>query len=107
MALVEDKSIDWTDLGGNVQRKIMAHNPEMMIVKVQMKAGAVGAMHQHFHTQASYIAGGVFDITIDGITNRLKDGDVYFVPSNLLHGALCIEDGILVDAFSPAREDFL
>ena len=105
--LVQDASIEWSDLGGNVRRKIMAFDDQMMIVKVEMQSGAIGALHHHIHTQASYVSKGVFDITIDGITQRLQAGDVYFVPSMLEHGALCIEDGELIDVFHPLRRDFL
>jgi len=28
-------------------------------------------------------------------------------PSNAMHGAVCLEDGLLIDVFSPAREDFI
>ena len=36
----------------------------------------------------------------------LKAGDVFHVPSNVIHGAVCLEKGVLVDVFSPMREDF-
>jgi quercetin dioxygenase-like cupin family protein len=29
------------------------------------------------------------------------------VPSNVVHGCVCLEAGMLVDVFSPHREDFL
>ncbi len=105
--LVSDELVPWEDLGEGIQRKVMAHNETMMIVKVQFEAGAVGALHQHPHTQASYVSGGVFDITIDGETQRLRAGDVYFVPADIIHGAVCIEQGELVDVFTPMRADFL
>jgi len=79
----------------------------MMVVKVAFEAGGVGAMHSHPHTQASYVASGKFEITIDGKTKTLKGGDVYFVPSDLVHGAVCLEAGELIDVFHPLREDFL
>ena len=105
--LIEDKEIDWIDLGGGIKRKVMAYDDQMMVVKVAFEAGGIGAMHSHPHTQASYVASGKFDITIDGKTKTLKGGDVYFVPSDLLHGAVCIEAGELIDVFHPLREDFL
>jgi quercetin dioxygenase-like cupin family protein len=105
--LIEDQEVEWTDLGAGIKRKIMAFNDQMMIVKVAFEPGAVGTLHQHPHTQASYVSKGTFDITIDGKTQRLVEGDVYFVPSGLIHGAVCIEKGELVDVFTPMREDFL
>ena len=105
--LVEDKDVEWLDLGGGIKRKVMAYDDQMMVVKVAFEAGGIGAMHSHPHTQASYVASGKFDITIDGKTKTLKGGDVYFVPSDLEHGAVCLEDGELIDVFHPFREDFL
>lgn len=105
--LVEEKDVEWLDLGGGIKRKVMAYDDQMMVVKVAFEAGGIGAMHSHPHTQASYVASGKFDITIDGKTKTLKGGDVYFVPSDLVHGAVCLEAGELIDVFHPLREDFL
>lgn len=105
--LVEDKEIDWVDLGGGIKRKVMAYNPDMMIVKVAFEAGGIGVVHRHIHTQASYVESGEFEITIGKETKLLKGGDVYFVPSDILHGAICIKSGILIDVFNPLREDFI
>lgn len=105
--LIEDKDVEWLDLGGGIKRKVMAYDDQMMVVKVAFEAGGIGAMHSHPHTQASYVASGKFEITIDGKTKTLKGGDVYFVPSDLVHGAVCLEAGELIDVFHPLREDFL
>lgn len=105
--LVTDADVAWEDLGGGIKRKVMSYDDQMMIVKVAFKDDGIGAVHSHPHTQASYIDSGVFDITIDGITKRLQAGDVYFVPSGLEHGAVCISAGTLIDTFHPLREDFL
>ena len=37
----------------------------------------------------------------------LKAGDGFYVPPNLEHGALCLEEGELIDVFSPIRADFM
>ena len=35
-------------------------------------------------------------------------GDVSaYIPTNVIHGAVCLEAGVLIDTFSPVREDFL
>ena len=36
----------------------------------------------------------------------VKYGDGVYVPPDVLHGAVCIEEGVLIDVFSPVREDF-
>jgi len=97
----------WEDLGGGIKRKIMAFNENLMILKVAFEKGGVGSLHHHPHTQASYVESGKFEITINGQMKILKAGDVFFVNPDLVHGAVCIASGILIDIFNPMREDFV
>ncbi|MBT8068508.1 MAG: cupin domain-containing protein [Gammaproteobacteria bacterium] len=78
-----------------------------MMVRVEFDAGAVGAVHAHPHTQVTYVESGEFDVIIDGVETRLGPGDSFFVAPNLDHGAVCRKAGVLIDVFSPVREDFL
>lgn len=105
--LIEDDSVEWLNLGGGIRRKVMAYNDQMMVVKVAFETGGIGELHSHPHTQASFVASGKFEITIDGNTKMLKGGDVFFVPSGQVHGAVCLENGELIDVFNPFREDFI
>ena len=105
--LIQDALIDWTDLGGGIRRKIMAQNEALMIVKVGFDTQAIGTLHHHPHTQASYVSKGQFEITIGTEKSVLEAGDVYFIPSGEIHGAVCLEKGELIDVFSPRRDDFL
>ena len=105
--LIADNDMDWIPVEDGIQRKIMAYNDALMLVKVAFKKGRIGAIHKHPHLQISYVASGVFEVTIAENTKILRGGDVFFVPENALHGAVCLEDGVLIDVFSPMREDFM
>jgi quercetin dioxygenase-like cupin family protein len=78
-----------------------------MVVRVAFEAGAVGAVHAHPHSQSTYVESGRFEVVIDGETRVLGAGDGFYVAPHLDHGAVCLEAGVLIDTFSPAREDFL
>jgi quercetin dioxygenase-like cupin family protein len=95
-----------TQLDGSTRRVILSL-PELMLVEFTFVKGGIGALHSHPHVQSSYIAEGVFDVTIDGITERIAAGGAYIVPSGLVHGVVAIEAGRLIDSFTPRREDFL
>jgi quercetin dioxygenase-like cupin family protein len=69
--------------------------------------GAVGTMHEHYHSQATYVASGKFELTIGDEKRILEAGDGYYVAPDELHGCVCLEAGILIDTFSPMRADFL
>jgi len=100
-------TMDWEDLGGGVSRQIMGYDDKIMLVKVKFKDGSVGKAHEHFHSQASYVVSGTFELTIGDKKQVLHEGDSFYIPPHIVHGALCLEAGMLIDVFSPARQDFL
>lgn len=102
-----ENDIEWEDASPGIQRKIYGYNDQIMLVVVKFQEGAIGAVHQHVHTQVSYVESGAFELTIGEEKKVLKKGDGFFVPSNVLHGSVCIESGVLIDVFSPMREDFI
>jgi quercetin dioxygenase-like cupin family protein len=91
------------DLGGGVSRQILGYNEDIMMVN----QGAIGAMHTHPHSQTTYCAAGSFDFTIGEETKTIREGDATYIPQGMLHGVVCLEAGVLIDTFNPAREDFL
>lgn len=102
-----EETNEWEKADKGITRQKVGYNSQLMMVKVKFEKGAVGYVHDHFHTQGSYVASGKFRITIEGQTQELKEGDGFFVPPNAKHGAECLEAGVLVDVFAPLREDFL
>ncbi len=105
--LVADSELAWEDLGGGLRRKIMSYDNDLMLVKVAFEKGGVGAIHSHPHKQMSYIAKGKFEVTIGENKKLLSEGDIYFAPSGVSHGVICLEEGLLVDVFNPMREDLI
>ena len=101
------KQMEWEELGGGVSRKFLGWDKQIMMVKVKFENGALGAPHKHFHTQATYCVSGKFEFEIDGEKKIVEAGDGVYIEPNLLHSAICLEEGILIDTFSPVREDFL
>ncbi len=104
---LHDNEQQWTDLGDGVMRKILVFNADLMLMKVRFEQGAIGAIHQHPHTQISYVSAGKFKYHIDGIDRILSKGDSCIIFPNLIHGCECLEKGELIDSFTPHREDFV
>lgn len=103
----EDETTPWKAVEKGIERKVMAYGDDLMMVKVRFELGAIGSMHKHLHTQVTLIESGVFKVVIHSEKKILRKGDVFYIPSNLLHGVECIEEGVLIDIFHPARKDFL
>ena len=102
-----DGNPEWEDLGEGISRQFIGYNSQIMMVIVQFEKDAVGTLHQHFHSQITYVASGKFEVTVNGETRILAKGDGFFAQPNIFHGVKCIEPGQLIDAFTPIREDFL
>jgi Uncharacterized conserved protein, contains double-stranded beta-helix domain len=100
-------NMEWEKLGGGVSRKFLGHDNQIMMVLVKFEKGALGAPHHHFHTQATYCVSGKFEFESEGVRQVIDAGDGVYIEPNLLHSAVCIEEGMLIDTFSPVREDFL
>jgi FKBP-type peptidyl-prolyl cis-trans isomerase len=67
--------LKWEDAEPGVQRQVMGYDGQLMVVKVKFEKGAVGKAHSHYHTQATYVAKGKFEVTIGDKTQVLKEGD--------------------------------
>jgi len=93
--------------GEGVTRRILAYTDQLMCVENTFSEGAVGAMHHHPHTQLTYVASGEFAFTIDGETRLVGPGDTLLKEDGVEHGCVCRKAGVLVDIFTPMREDFL
>ena len=107
MDYFKEKENSWETAGNGIMRQITGYNDQLMMVKVKFEKGAIGEVHDHLHSQGSYVASGAFKIIIEEKTEILKTGDAFFISPNTKHGAECLEAGILIDIFSPIREDFL
>lgn len=97
----------WEPTPDGNQRRIVVYTDELMIVEFSFEKGGEGWLHSHPHVQSSYIAEGSFEVTIDGRTETLKQGDCFIVPSGLTHGVKALEKSRLIDNFTPMRADFL
>ncbi|MFH6971037.1 cupin domain-containing protein [Flavobacterium petrolei] len=103
----KEEETQWEFVGEGVQRQIVGFDDRVMMVNVKFEKGAIGPLHNHHHTQITHIAAGTFEVTIEEEIRILKKGDSFYIPSNKIHGVVCLEEGILIDVFSPMREDFI
>lgn len=102
-----DNKIEWDNVDEGVKRKILGYDKNIMLVKVSFEKGGIGYVHKHPHSQVTYVESGRFEVQIGKDKKILSTGDCYYIPPNVEHGAVNLEKGILIDVFSPVREDFL
>lgn len=102
---MSDFAIVHPDTG--VTRQVLADHPELMVVSFKFEKGAEGALHNHPHVQSTHVKTGRFRFSLDGVETEYGPGDSFVIPSNAVHGCVCLEPGELIDCFTPRRDDFL
>lgn len=93
--------------GPGASRQVLCESPELMLVRFTFEAGAEGLLHSHPHVQATFCASGRFRFEVAGESFEVGPGTSFTIPSGAVHGCLCLEPGVLIDAFTPRRDDFL
>lgn len=107
MIVNSDSPSEWMTSGPGAQRRILCENEELMMVEFRFEKDGQGLWHNHPHTQTTYVSSGSFQFTVGDETKILNPGDAMLIPPHAFHKCLCLEAGILLDAFTPRREDFM
>ena len=90
------------------QRRILSYGGGMMLVQFTFEAGVSAPIHSHPHEQVGYVVSGEIDLIMDGSARtRLTAGGSYYVAPNVKHGIITHAPTVLIDCFTPIREDFL
>lgn len=87
-------------------RRVLGDGERMMLVEWRMQPGTVVPEHSHPHEQCGYVISGKMLFTIEGQEREVPLGTGYLIPPNVPHRARFKEFTVLVDIFSPPREDY-
>jgi len=90
------------------ERRILSYGGGMMLVQFTFDAGVSAPIHSHPHEQIGYVVSGELDLIMEGVeTARLTAGCSYYVAPNVRHGIITRIPTVLIDCFTPMREDLL
>lgn len=100
---------DFKEIGEGIKRAVTVYNEKMMAAKVKFEtATIVPDIHQHPHQQVTYVIEGEFVFWIDEKKYEVISGNVLLMEPNKPHGCICCSNGgLLLDVFTPMREDFI
>jgi quercetin dioxygenase-like cupin family protein len=102
----------WNDvkverLGEGIERR-MVWGAQLMACRLHFAPHVVTPVHRHPHEQMTFVLQGRVRFTIQGQEHIAAAGDVLHFPSNAEHGATMMEEEVvLIDIFTPIREEFL
>ena len=86
----------------------MVVGDRMMICRFRFRPFLVTPEHDHPHEQMTIVERGKVRFFIEGKEQIASTGDVLHFPSKCWHGATMMdEEVVLIDIFTPLREDFL
>jgi quercetin dioxygenase-like cupin family protein len=90
-----------------LRRRILAHNSNMMLVEHRMAGGWVGTRHSHPHDQMVYLIRGRLGFRCGDHEFEASAGDSFVIKGGLEHSAWALEEAVVLDVFTPYREDYL
>ncbi len=106
------KHTDWAKvpverLEEGIERQMII-GEKLMICRLRFAPHVVTPPHDHPHEQMTIVERGRVRFTIGDQERIAQAGDVLHFPPGAWHGATMLEEEVvLVDIFSPIREDFL
>lgn len=104
----------WSDMplervNDRFERRMIAAK-RMTLAQVHLAAGCIVPWHAHENEQVACVVEGALRFRIgdeNGEEILVRAGEVLHLPSNLPHWAEVLEDSVVLDLFSPPREDWL
>jgi quercetin dioxygenase-like cupin family protein len=102
--------IDWNQMereqmNARITRKVI-HSALMTIARLELQKGAAVPQHSHVNEQVSMVESGALKFLIDGREEIVRAGEVLTIPPHAPHAVEVLEDSVVVDVFSPPREDW-
>src|SRR5512137_1678828 len=87
-------------------RRTLVSDDKLMICRFDLEKGVQIPAHSHPQSQAGYVVSGKIRVSVEGESSDLGPGDSYSAPSGAVHSATALEQAVVVDTFSPPREDY-
>ncbi len=82
----------------------------VMLAQVHLRKGCIVPRHVHVHEQVTYVMRGTLRLWLGDDDAQQVDvaaGEVLHIPSNLPHRAEALDTCLVLDVFSPPREDWI
>ena len=106
--LAQASQEDFITTPEGAQRRILSYGGGMMLVEFTFESGVSAPIHSHANEQVGYVVSGEIDLIMDGFERtRLTAGGSYYVAPNVQHGIVTYAPTVVIDCFTPIREDFL
>ncbi len=89
-----------------VHRRTMAITDEEMLCEFYLERDSIVPEHSHMNDQVGYVIYGRVELTIGDELHVCQPGDSYAIPGGIVHKAHALVDSLVIDVFSPPRNDY-
>lgn len=93
-------------LGPTIGRQ-MIHTETMTLARVELKQGALVPEHRHEHEQIATVLAGRVRFVVADDERVVEAGETVPLASGVPHEVEALEDSVVLDVFSPVRDDWL
>ena len=87
--------------------KTLVYGEKSLLSEFRMEAGSCLPEHSHPHEQTGYLVSGRMRLITGEQVLEAEPGDSWCVPGNTVHRAEIVEDVVVIEVFSPVREEYL
>lgn len=94
-------------LAPDCKRRVLAKTDTMMLCRLDMEEGHMGPIHTHPHEQCTYVISGKVEVVLEDGKKLLEAGDSVGFASNVPHTYRAVEDAVVLESFTPLRDDIL
>lgn len=106
MKLYEWNVIEDEPLNPRITRRAI-HTGNLTIARLRLQKYAVVPEHSHRHEQVSMVEQGALKFRIGGRELTVSAGQALAIAPNEPHAVEALQDTVVMDVFSPAREDWI
>ena len=103
---VKSNDSEQIEMWEGIHRRTMATTDEAMLCEFFLLRGAVVQPHSHKNDQVGYVVYGKIQVKIGDEVSICDSGDSYAVPGGVEHSARALRDTVVIDVFSPPRNDY-
>lgn len=90
-----------------VKRKTLVHGEKTLMVEIRLEAGGELPLHSHIHEQTGYLISGKIELSINGQIFTAHPGDSWCIKGGEEHGLRTLEESVVIEVFSPVRDEYI
>jgi quercetin dioxygenase-like cupin family protein len=97
----------WVEIAPGIRRQTITTGATMYQMRAELKAGSRLPEHHHPQEQIMHVVHGRLRAFVAGVPHEVGPGESLYLASNAPHAVDVLEEALVIDTFSPPRDDYL